>query len=330
MPPQVATPERRSRASKKGPFTSKKGSFTSKKGPFTSKKGPFTSKKGPFTSKKGESERRRRKIGQVGGKRVLLIAFWRRRRRWGARIFHARPISWTNQLQEIGERTAPREHGSRIWDRFEVMVFFGLFRLESARVFMSARRTQLKCCPVQRSCDPAIKLKRKSNGTDSMRPRLQRPLLIDEHKLHLRIYVSRPLLIDEYKFDLRIYVLVTSVDPLRIYLFEEGLARFATAKYMKPDTKNMATLNMHLTNYAINKNSKEYVSAETDPNRGSKRRLTGYVSAETDPNRRSKRRLAVTTRPPHTKCMHAHTKESTRGRIPQKAVGLLEAVTAFF
>ena len=86
--------------------------------------------------------------------------------------------------------------------------------------------------------------------------------------------MQRPLLIDEYKFDLRIYVLVTSVDPLRIYLFDEGLARFATAKYMKPDVKNMATLNMHLTNYAINKNSKEYVSAETDPNKGSKRRLT--------------------------------------------------------
>lgn len=41
-------------------------------------------------------------------------------------------------------------------------------------------------------------------------------------------YVSNPHLINNLKYDLRVYVVVTSYDPLRIYLFEDGLVRFAT------------------------------------------------------------------------------------------------------
>jgi tubulin polyglutamylase TTLL6/13 len=36
------------------------------------------------------------------------------------------------------------------------------------------------------------------------------------------------------KFDLRIYVLLYGINPMKIYLYEEGFARFATKEYESP------------------------------------------------------------------------------------------------
>jgi tubulin polyglutamylase TTLL6/13 len=76
-------------------------------------------------------------------------------------------------------------------------------------------------------------------------------------------YLHKPFLIDGLKFDLRIYVLVTGTDPLRLYVFEEGLARFATEPYVAPRTDNLEEVCMHLTNYAINKDSPNFVFNES-------------------------------------------------------------------
>jgi len=71
-------------------------------------------------------------------------------------------------------------------------------------------------------------------------------------------YLHKPYLIDNLKFDLRIYVLLCGVDPLRVYFFKEGLCRLATCEYEPPHQKNLDNLLMHLTNYAINKNSDNF------------------------------------------------------------------------
>ena len=75
-------------------------------------------------------------------------------------------------------------------------------------------------------------------------------------------YVSDPFLIDGRKFDLRVYVLVTCADPLRVFVYDDGLVRFCTNNYEAPDAKNLHDACMHLTNYAVNKNSENFVRAE--------------------------------------------------------------------
>ena len=68
-------------------------------------------------------------------------------------------------------------------------------------------------------------------------------------------YISNPLLINKLKFDLRIYVLMSGVNPLKIYRYTEGLVRFATQEFTLKDINKFT----HLTNYSINKNNPNFV-----------------------------------------------------------------------
>ncbi|KAK8881615.1 positive regulation of cilium movement [Tritrichomonas musculus] len=85
-----------------------------------------------------------------------------------------------------------------------------------------------------------------------------------------------PYLIDGYKFDLRIYALLTSVDPLRIYIYQEGMARFCTEQYVPPKSSNLEQVYSHLTNYSLNKKNDHFQQPENaeEADCGSKRSLT--------------------------------------------------------
>ena len=72
-------------------------------------------------------------------------------------------------------------------------------------------------------------------------------------------YIENPLLINGYKFDLRFYVALISIDPLKIYIYENGLVRIASDKY---EDNSIHNLTAHLTNFSINKINSNFKTTE--------------------------------------------------------------------
>jgi len=100
--------------------------------------------------------------------------------------------------------------------------------------------------PSASSCGKGIKILTK----DFPIPQAKKGFVISD-------YISNPHLIEGLKYDLRVYVLVTSYDPLIIYIYEDGLTRFATDKYTL-DEEQFENRFVHLTNYSIQKKSETY------------------------------------------------------------------------
>ncbi|XP_067907360.1 polyglutamylase complex subunit TTLL1-like isoform X2 [Heterodontus francisci] len=73
----------------------------------------------------------------------------------------------------------------------------------------------------------------------------------------ISLYIDSPLLIGGKKFDLRFYVLVTSIRPLKCYVYKLGFCRFCTVKYT-PNTNELDNMFVHLTNVAIQKHGDDY------------------------------------------------------------------------
>ncbi|EAS01764.2 tubulin-tyrosine ligase family protein (macronuclear) [Tetrahymena thermophila SB210] len=90
-------------------------------------------------------------------------------------------------------------------------------------------------------------------------------------------YIQNPMLINDLKFDLRIYVVVTSINPLKIFIYDDGLARFATSAY-NTDKNTRPSRYVHLTNYSVNKYAQNFVPNKDaqDDAQGSKWSLTAF------------------------------------------------------
>jgi tetratricopeptide (TPR) repeat protein len=86
----------------------------------------------------------------------------------------------------------------------------------------------------------------------------------DEAGVVVQRYVDRPYLIDGRKGHLRIYALITSVQPLRAYVYDEGIVRFAPEPYdLRPE--RLGDISMHVTNTALHEGRADLVISE-DPN----------------------------------------------------------------
>lgn len=70
-------------------------------------------------------------------------------------------------------------------------------------------------------------------------------------------YVHNPHLVGGKKYDLRIYVLVTSYNPLVVWLHRTGFARFCHHRYSLEDIDNTF---IHVTNVAVQKTNPKYTA----------------------------------------------------------------------
>ena len=79
--------------------------------------------------------------------------------------------------------------------------------------------------------------------------------------LLLQDVISSPLLIGGHKFSLRLYALITSAEPLRVYLHEDGFALFASRPYNASDAADPRSF---LTNAYQNRRSPSAVVGDGD------------------------------------------------------------------
>ena len=77
-------------------------------------------------------------------------------------------------------------------------------------------------------------------------------ILLSAGNVVVQEYIERPLLINKRKFDVRVYLLLTSLDPLQLFLYQDGLVSICSEEY-SPETEGPHSKAAHLTCYSVNK-----------------------------------------------------------------------------
>ena len=90
---------------------------------------------------------------------------------------------------------------------------------------------------------------------NSLEPIEQSLSATNDTGLVVQKYIENPLIINKRKFDIRQWVLVTSLNPLVIWMWKEPYLRFGAEDYIMDDLNNIYS---HLTNNSIAKHSTQY------------------------------------------------------------------------
>lgn len=86
----------------------------------------------------------------------------------------------------------------------------------------------------------------------------------DNEEVVVQTYLNDPMLIKQRKWDMRTYILITSIHPLRCYMYRDGLVRFASTVYDK-NAKDGGKKTAYLTNTSVNKKTGQSVEDLTWP-----------------------------------------------------------------
>ena len=123
-----------------------------------------------------------------------------------------------------------------------------LYIYEQMKEFFSRPRQGIWMAkPCSSSRGIGIKLFRPSASNESLR--------FDSHNYVVQKYIENPYLLRNRKFSIRCYWLVTSLDPLAVYLYPEGTVKLCTQDY---DDTDLTAAASHLTNSFQNREAENY------------------------------------------------------------------------
>lgn len=67
--------------------------------------------------------------------------------------------------------------------------------------------------------NPSVKFVQKNNDHRNIKVKNVSDIELDEEGTFVQEFVEKPLLVGGYKFDIGVYTIITSIDPLRVYIY---------------------------------------------------------------------------------------------------------------
>ncbi|PIO74187.1 hypothetical protein TELCIR_03805 [Teladorsagia circumcincta] len=87
---------------------------------------------------------------------------------------------------------------------------------------------------------PHVMWVQKDNSHRNIQVQELKTMNLDKENTFVQEFVSNPLLIDNRKFDIGVYTVITSISPLRVYVYEgDSLLRFCAEDYLPFDSSRL-------------------------------------------------------------------------------------------